>query len=319
MCPTSLAVSPLNAGSRGDGRAGRVGVMDDYERHLAAAGLAEKSQRAYVQSARAYAARVDPMTAQPRDVEAYLVSLGIGRNSLGQYHARLKKFHSFLTREGYRETNPLDQIDRPKIARGVPRPMPDRWITAIWERAVPRERAWIALGLYCGLRAGEAVALAVEDVDGDELVIRGKGDRVRRVPLRAEVVRALEVHGWPESGRFFPTSGEKAASIAIGDLLREVGAPARLSFHSLRHRAGSEWYRASRDVKVVAELLGHSSIQTTLVYAEADLDHARWVAGQVPTIVGGTGGRDVREEEAQGSGARDVPRGGRGGVDRLSA
>lgn len=316
--PTGLAVSPFGAGHERAGRAERVGWLDDYELSLIAAGLSEKTRTVYLQSARAYIADVDPVTAAPRDVERYLVGLGVGRNSLAQYQVRLKRFHAFLVREGVRVSNPLDALDRPKIRRGTPRPMPDEWVHAIWRVATPRERAWIALGLYCGLRAGEAVSIAAEDIEGDELVIRGKGDRIRRVPMRREVFDALFVADVPTSGRLFPGVGEKAASVAIGSLLRQVGAPDRFSFHALRHRAGTEWYRASRDVKVVAELLGHSSIQTTLVYAEMDLDHARWVAGQVPAIVGGRRDDHVREE-VEGAGPRLVPRGTATDVGRLPA
>lgn len=313
------AGSGVAPGTDDVGQVAVVSVMDDYERSLIAGGMAEKSWAVYVQSAIAYCRTVDPMTAQARDVEEYLVGLCVGRNTLAQYHARLKRFHAFLVREGYRADNPLDRLQRPKIARGVPRPMPDEWIEAIWEIATPVERAWITLGLYCGLRAGEAVAVRVEDIEGDELVVRGKGDKVRRLPIRPEVFAALDVVGWPRSGRFFPRASEKAASIAIGDLLRQVGAPDRFSYHSLRHRAGTAWYQASRDVKVTAELLGHSSLETTLVYAQTDLDHARWVAGQVPTIVGGQG-RDssVPRQEGEGAARFSSEGGDRRGPDRAA-
>ena len=305
-------ISPLWAGM---GRLEGIGtipphpMLEGYEASLVAAGLAAKTRDVYLQSARAYTAAVDPLTATPRDVEAYLASLGVGKNSLAQYQARLKRLHAYLVRDGLRPDNPLDLLDRPKIPQGRPRPLPDHYLHAIWDLATPVERAWIVLGLYCGLRAGEAVAVSVEDIEGDELVVRGKGDKERRVPIRGEVFDALEAVGWPKSGRFFPDAGEKAASVAIGKLLRTVGAPTpRFSYHSLRHRAGSEWYRASRDVKVVAEMMGHSSIQTTLVYAEADLDHAKWVAGRMPTIVGRAGESDVQEEDQRAGSGDDARR-----------
>ena len=198
----------------------------------------------------------------------------------------MRQFYRWAQRHEIRSDNPTELLDVPKIPKARPRPIPDCYLQAIWERADEVQRAWIALGLYCGLRAGEAVAIRVEDFEGDELVIRGKGGRERRVPVRPEVFAALDRVGWPRRGRFFPGVWEKAASVQIGQLLRDVGAPSRITFHSLRHLAGTLWYRASRDVKVVAELLGHSSIETTMIYAEADLEHARAVVAGMPNLVG---------------------------------
>jgi integrase len=276
--------------SRAGRRTGGVGpdavwVVDAYEDALRARGLAEKTRSVYVQTVRRHLEAVDPMTCQVGDLERWLASLDVGANTVGQTIVRLRQFYRWAQRAELRADNPTDLLDSPRIPRARPRPIPDCYLEAIWERAEPVERAWIVLGLYCGLRAGEVVRLRVEDFEGDELVVVGKGQRVRRVPVRAEVFAALDAVGWPKRGRFFPGVGEKAASIAIGRLLREVGAPPRITMHSLRHRAASEWYRASRDVKVVSELLGHASIETTMIYAEADLDHAKAVVGRVPAML----------------------------------
>lgn len=260
-------------------------MVDAYEEALRARGLAEKTRAVYLQTVRRHLEAVDPVTCQVGDLERWLASLDVGPNTTGQTIVRLRQFYRWAQRHDVRPDNPTDLLDVPKIPKARPRPIPDCYLQAIWDRADDVQRAWIALGLYCGLRAGEAVAIRVEDFEGDELVICGKGGRERRVPVRLEVFRALDRVGWPKRGRFFPGVCEKAASTQIGTLLRDVGAPTRITYHSLRHRAGTEWYRASRDVKVVAELLGHASIETTMIYAEADVEHARTVVRQVPALV----------------------------------
>lgn len=245
-----------------------------------------RTRGVYLQTVRAHLETVNPIDAKPSDIEAWLAGLGVGANTLGQYLIRLRQFYKWVVREEYRPDNPIDRLDPPKVAPKKPRPLPDQYLHAIWELADLEERAWISLGLYCGLRASEAVSVCVEDiVDGPSLRIVGKGDRTRIVPVRPEVMDSLQPVGWPRAGRFFPKAGPKTASVRIGKLLRQVGCPPLYSFHSLRHRYGTELYKASRDIRLVQELLGHSSLQTTQAYVSFDDEQARWVVGRLPALV----------------------------------
>ena len=261
-------------------------LVDAFEASLIARGMAVRTRTVYLQTVLAHLGTVDPIHAKPADIESWLAGLGVGANTLGQYLIRLRQFYKWIVREGYRPDNPIDRLEPPKVAPKKPRPLPDQYLHAIWELAGVEERAWIALGLYCGLRASEAVSVTVEDiVDGPSLRVMGKGGRTRIVPLRPEVLEALQAVGWPRSGRFFPKAGVKSASTRVGKLLRQVGCPPLYSFHSLRHRYGTELYKASRDIRLVQELLGHSSLQTTQAYVSFDDEQARWVVGRLPALV----------------------------------
>lgn len=261
-------------------------MLHAFEASLIARGLAIATIAVYLQTVRLHLETVDPVTATPALIEAWLVELGVSANTLGQYLVRLRQFYKWMVREGFRIDNPIERLDPPRVSQRQPRPLPDQYLQAVWAIAGMEERAWIALGLYCGLRASEAVAVSVEDiVDGPSLRIVGKGQRVRIVPLRPEVIAALRDSGWPVSGRFFPKAGPKSASTRVGRLLRQVGCPPLYSFHSLRHRYGTEVYRASRDIRLVQELLGHASLQTTQAYVAFDDEQARWVVGRLPALV----------------------------------
>lgn len=261
-------------------------MLDAFEASLIARGIAPRTRDVYLQTVRAHLETVDPIEAKPSDIESWLAGLGVGANTLGQYLIRLRQFYKWIVREGYRPDNPIDRLEPPKVAPKKPRPLPDQYLHAIWELAGVEERAWIALGLYCGLRASEAVSVTVEDiVDGPSLRVMGKGGRTRIVPLRPEVLEALQAVGWPRSGRFFPKAGVKSASTRVGKLLRQVGCPPLYSFHSLRHRYGTELYKASRDIRLVQELLGHSSLQTTQAYVSFDDEQSRWVVSRLPALV----------------------------------
>lgn len=273
----------------GTGQVGHMdvkGLVDSFEGSLRASGKAAKTVSVYLQTVRSYTDQVCPLAASAGDIERWLVSLAVSPNTIGQYQVRLRQFHKWMIREGHRDDNPVDLLAPPKVPVKKPRPMPDQYLHAIWSLADQEERAWIALGLYCGLRASEAISVAVEDiVDGPSLRVVGKGGRTRIVPLRSEVIGALQASGWPRSGRFFPRARDKTASTRIGRLLRQVGCPPLYSFHSLRHRYGSEIYRQSRDIRLVQELLGHSSLQTTQTYVSFDDEQARWVVARIPALV----------------------------------
>lgn len=268
------------------GGSGPVWVVDAFEQALRARGVADKTRTVYCQTARSYCAAVNPLEVTAPEIEAWLAQLGVGRNTLGQYQVRVRQLHRWLQRTGYRVDDPTVLLERPRPVRLAPRPLPMTVCQAIWELGTVRERAWIALGLYCGLRAGEAVRVAVEDlVMPGRLRVVGKGNRVRVVPVRSEVVDALEAVGWPAAGRFFPRAGEKAASTAIGRLLREVGAPGWASYHCLRHTYGTLLYASTKDLRLVQEMLGHASIATTQGYVAVDDGAAVRAVDSLPTLV----------------------------------
>lgn len=273
------------SGRAADGQEGRVDWADAFAASLRASGKAHKTIDVYQRTVRSYCENLCPINTKPADIESWLLDLGVGPNTIGQYLIRLRQFHKWLIREGHRLDNPVDLIDPPKVAPKKPRPLPEQYLHSMWELADKQERAWIVLGLYCGLRASEAVSVCVEDiVDGPSLRIVGKGGRVRVVPMRPEVLEALR-HLWPGTGRFFPRANEKTASVRIGKLLRKVGCPPLYSYHSLRHSFGSATYKASRDIRLVQELMGHASLTTTQGYVAFDDEQARWVVGRLPALV----------------------------------
>lgn len=271
--------------TRVTGRASPLWVCDAYEMALRGRGLAERSFTVYGQTARALAAEHDLATVTAGDIERWLASLAVTGRTRGAYLVRLRGLFKWLVREGYRPDNPCDLIDVPKVPARQPRPIPDRYLRAAWNLAQPRERAWLALGAFCGLRAGEAARVAVDDVQDEWLRVRGKGGRERSVPMRDEVWQALEDWGWPAEGRFFPGCSDKRPSVMCGRVFREVGAPDWVSFHSCRHRYATALYRQCGDLRIVQDMLGHSSLQTTAMYLQVMPEAAASAVRAMPGLV----------------------------------
>lgn len=260
-------------------------MLDEWERALVARGLAAESVRLYLQTAHSLAAVADVVTVDAAGIERWLGGMNVSRRTRGAYVVRLRQLFRWLLREGYRADDPTVYVSIPKAPPLVPRPIPERFLRLVWERANARERVWVALGAYCGLRGSEAALIRVEDFADGWLRVTGKGARTRLVPVRDEVLAAIDAYGWPDAGRLFPGASVKAASTAVGRLLRDVGAPEHITFHSLRHRFASQLYASCGDLRVVQQLLGHSSLATTAIYLQ--VDDARAVAGvlAMPAVV----------------------------------
>jgi site-specific recombinase XerD len=103
--------------------------------------------------------------------------------------------------------------------------------------------------------------------------------------MRDEVWQALEDWGWPHNGRFFPGCSDKRPSVLVGRVLRQVGAPEWVSFHSCRHRYATALYRQGGDLRIVQDMLGHSSLQTTAMYLQVMPEAAASAVRAMPGLV----------------------------------
>lgn len=171
----------------------------------------------------------------------------------------------WLRKSGRRNDDPSLDVPRVKKPRAHPRPCPDKYIRAAMEMATPSERLMIRLGAECGLRRGEIAAVHSDDVVADSighsLIVRGKGDKQRIVPLPDDLATAvMDVRGYLSR----PFGGHVEESY-IGDHVSHL-LPAGYAAHTLRHRFATTAYAATHDLFVVAELLGHESVETTEHY-----------------------------------------------------
>jgi len=106
--------------------------------------------------------------------------------------------------------------------------------------------------------------------------VTGKGGRVRRVPLRADLAEALAAWSGDGAGWLFPGAIDGHVSPDwVGRVLARTVAG--WSAHTLRHAAATRWYQASRDLLAVQALLGHSRPETTVRYVLLDNDALRAV------------------------------------------
>lgn len=171
----------------------------------------------------------------------------------------------------------------------APRPVPDPIISAALESCDLRTALMLRLASEAGLRRAEVAGVRTDDVTdtagGCSLIVRGKGDKTRTVPISAALGRRIRAGaaghtpGAPAHGWLFP------APIPDQHLTPEhVGAmvgcalPPGYTMHKLRHRYATTAYRASRNLRAVQTLLGHASVATTERYTAVDDDEIRQAA-----------------------------------------
>jgi len=149
------------------------------------------------------------------------------------------------------------------------------WIAA-------RDMAILTLLYGCGLRISEALNLNVEDVpEGDAMVITGKGNKQRVVPVLPIVLEAIQYYldlypkRLKKSGPLFV--GVQGKRVNPGVIQRQVrklraylGLPASATPHALRHSFATHLLAGGGDLRTIQELLGHESLSTTQRYTEVD-------------------------------------------------
>lgn len=182
------------------------------------------------------------------------------------YRNTISSFFRWLHKSGRRSDDPSLDVPRVKKPHAHPRPCPDRHIAAAMEMATSSERLMIRLGAECGLRRGEIARVHSDDVVADSagrsLIVRGKGDKQRIVPLPDDLAGIImDARGYLFPGRF----GGHVEESYIGDHISRL-LPDGYAAHTLRHRFATTAYAATHDLFVVAELLGHESVETTEHY-----------------------------------------------------
>lgn len=218
-------------------------------------------------------------------------------NTINSRFAMVAMFYSCLYRSGMISENPCHGLtlyvpDPSGIRR---RPLSRAEITRFLESINPttaqglRDRALFELIYSSGLRVNEAACLKVSDIDFDRrfMVVRGKYDRDRKVPV-SEVAKAFVLHylgpraqepdAWVFVGFRGTNRGTHVCSSSISErfrtLLRRFGMDKpEISTHSIRHSTATHLLENGASVRHVQELLGHSNIESTVRYTHVMVDN----------------------------------------------
>lgn len=238
----------------------------------------------------AFARYLEPLTlldASRDHVEAFLDSRRLSARTRYDWLSLLGSFYRWAMAEGLVDRDPTAAIPRPRVRPGLPRPISEGDLMVAVECAPQPERCWLVLGAYAGLRCAEIATLEAEDVLVSYGLLRvvGKGRRERLVPMHPRVMTELRAVGVPRAGVVFRRSDGGSFTPAqvsrrLSRYLTAVGIDA--TAHQLRHRFATQTYAAVSDLRVVQELLGHSSPTTTAIYTGFSSTVARDAVARLP-------------------------------------
>jgi integrase/recombinase XerC/integrase/recombinase XerD len=196
----------------------------------------------------------------------------------------LSSFYRFLYTQGAVTSNPLTGIDRPRIKQQEIKYLKHNQVLRLIDSIDDSRDKLIVRTIYAtGVRVSELCSMNIEDIDFDEhtIRIRGKGDKIRIVFVDDDTLAdILKFIGNRIVGPLFVgQQGNHISSRAIQHIFKFY-APAGITPHKIRHSYASELYRRSKNLRVVQENLGHSSIKTTEIYLHTDIDERRQVYQQ---------------------------------------
>jgi integrase/recombinase XerD len=265
---------------------------------------------------------VDALTAGHAELADFVATLAAGSDerppaspaTLQRKVACLRSFYRHLRRQDVLTDDPTAHLRAPRQSRRLPHVLSREEVATLLaqptgtEPTSLRDRALLEVMYACGLRASEAIGLAVGDVDLEDGILRarGKGAKERLVPIGSAAARALEAdlsRGRPrlagdriESRLFLNHRGSGLTRQGLYKIVqrhaRTAGLAGRMSPHTLRHTFATHLLAGGCDLRSLQEMLGHADIATTQVYTHLSADrlkdvyfdaHPRARAGRAPS------------------------------------
>jgi integrase/recombinase XerC len=222
-------------------------------------------------------------------------SSGAESRTLARQLSTLRSFFRYGERNGLFRNAALSALQSPKLAHSLPKPLSieqaaqvakgdvlftdemPKWVLA-------RDTAVLTVLYACGLRISEALGLTLRESRTDPLVVIGKGNRTRIVPVlpqaRAAINTYVDLCPFPlkENECLFRGVRGGPLNARLIQLLIErmrgaLGLPDTATPHALRHSFATHLLGNGADLRIIQELLGHASLSSTQIYTEVDRAH----------------------------------------------
>ena len=236
---------------------------------------------------------------KPADIRAFMAERrrgGVESRSLMRQLAALRSLFRYLEREGKGIASPFSAIRSPRLAKGLPKPLPPQAARAMVDAdqragearpqwVLDRDAAVLALLYGSGLRIAEALSLRRRDAPGDRdsLTVTGKGNKTRGVPVLPQVSSLIDAYIAacpfalsPDGPLFVGAKGgplsPRIIQLAMAGLRGALGLPESATPHALRHSFATHLLARGGDLRTIQELLGHASLSTTQIYTAVDMN-----------------------------------------------
>ena len=228
----------------------------------------------------------------------YEIAKEISPRSQARIISGLRSYFDYLIFENYRESNPTDFIEAPKIGVKLPDTLSEQEINSLISAIDlskgegERNRAMLETMYSCGLRVSELIHLKISDLFFDEGFIKivGKGNKERFVPIhfRAqkyiimymnEIRTFLSIKKGFEDTLFLNRRGKSLSRqmifMILKDLAIKINLNKKISPHTFRHSFATHLLKNGADLRAIQQMLGHESITTTEVYVHLDTSYLK--------------------------------------------
>ena len=229
---------------------------------------------------------------------AALGDLGIAPRSQSRIISGVRSFFRFLNIEGYRQDDPGELLESPRIGRHLPDVLSVQEIDSILQaidRTLPegqRNSAMIETMYSCGLRVSELCSLKLADLFPEEGFVRvtGKGSKQRLVPISERALHEIELYlsqrchidvkAGAEPFLFLSfRRGKPISRVMVFDMVKELAAKAgirkKVSPHTFRHSFATHLLEGGANLRAIQAMLGHEKISTTEIYTHIDRSRLR--------------------------------------------
>lgn len=217
------------------------------------------------------------------EIHSYVAKLNDDEKSnstISRVIGTLKSFYKYLNEMKHISKDPTILLKMPKIERKLPKYLTEEECIKLLKsvdkkggRNKERDFAILTLFLNTGMRLSELVDINLSDIHGDTVVVRGKGNKERELPLSESCLDAikdyLRVREGDDVALFMSELGErvtdKAVQFIVKKYLNAIGK-GNLSVHKLRHSCLTNFIKNGTDLRTVQVMAGHASVQTTEIY-----------------------------------------------------
>ncbi len=245
---------------------------------------------------------ISPLEITSTQIQEFIYEIAklINPRSQSRLISGLRSFFDYLIFENYLQTNPLEQIEAPKIGRKLPDSLSLSEVNLIVETIDlsdlngERNRAIIETLYSCGLRVSELTALKISDLFFDEgfIKVTGKGDKQRFVPIGKLTQKYINLYKNQDRATkkidvafndtlFLNRRGKQLTRAMIFTIVKKLGKTAKIqksiSPHTFRHSFATHLLENGADLRAIQMMLGHESITTTEIYMHLDKSHLKKV------------------------------------------
>ena len=243
---------------------------------------------------------INPTETTEKDLHGFICTLrdiGIGPRSQARILSGIRSYYRFLKLTGAIESNPTDLLESPRLGRHLPEVLSTAEIDMMIEQ-IPddkdeslRNHAIIETLYGSGLRVSELTDARLSRLSFDDgcMIIEGKGSKQRIVPVSPVAMDLIKEY-LPQRSRlnikkdsqdiiFLNRRGGKMSRVMVFYIIRDLAAAAGIlktvSPHTLRHSFATHLLEGGASLRVIQELLGHESLETTEIYVHLDRSRLR--------------------------------------------